>query len=88
MTDHPIFDKSSRPPAQKTAKEAHTGQKLEITHLQKRYGKRVIIKDVSLTLHPGEVVALLGPNGCGKTTCFYCIAGIVKHEGGTVRIDG
>ena len=64
------------------------GKMLEITHLQKRYGKRVIIKDVSLTLRPGEVVALLGPNGCGKTTCFYCIAGIVKHEGGAVHIDG
>ena len=61
---------------------------LEVVHLQKRYGKRVIIRDMSMTLHPGEVVALLGPNGCGKTTCFYCIAGIVKHEGGAVRIDG
>lgn len=60
---------------------------LDVTHLQKRYGKRVIIRDVSLRLHPGEVVALLGPNGCGKTTCFYCIAGIVRHEGGAVRID-
>ncbi len=61
---------------------------LEVEHLQKRYGKRVIISDVSLHLRPGEVVALLGPNGCGKTTCFYCIAGIVRHEGGAVRIDG
>lgn len=61
---------------------------LEVANLQKRYGKRVIIRDVSLSLHPGEVVALLGPNGCGKTTCFYCIAGIVRHEGGIVRIDG
>ncbi len=61
---------------------------LEIRGLQKRYGKRVILRDVSLRLEPGEVVALLGPNGCGKTTCFYCIAGIVRHEGGRVRIDG
>lgn len=61
---------------------------LEVAHLHKRYGKRVIISDVSLHLRPGEVVALLGPNGCGKTTCFYCIAGIVRHEGGAVRIDG
>ena len=61
---------------------------LEVAHLQKRYGKRVIITDVSLHVRPGEVVALLGPNGCGKTTCFYCIAGIVRHEGGEVRIDG
>lgn len=61
---------------------------LEVTKLQKSYGKRVIIRDVSLHLHPGEVVALLGPNGCGKTTCFYCIVGIVRHEGGAVFIDG
>lgn len=61
---------------------------LEIRNLQKRYGKRVILRDVTLRLEPSEVVALLGPNGCGKTTCFYCIAGIVRHEGGTVRIDG
>ncbi len=61
---------------------------LEVAHLEKRYGKRVIIRDFSLVLHPGEVVALLGPNGCGKTTCFYCISGIVRHEGGTVEIDG
>ncbi|TVR48938.1 MAG: LPS export ABC transporter ATP-binding protein [Rhodobacteraceae bacterium] len=61
---------------------------LVIEGLRKNYGKRVILRDVSLHLEPGEVVALLGPNGCGKTTCFYCIAGIVKHEGGGVRIDG
>ncbi len=66
----------------------NSSAKLEIVHLQKRYGKRTILRDVSLVLHPGEVVALLGPNGCGKTTCFYCVAGIVRHEGGHVIIDG
>jgi lipopolysaccharide export system ATP-binding protein len=39
-------------------------------------------------LNRGEVVALLGPNGSGKTTCFYAIAGLVTPEGGEVRIDG
>ena len=61
---------------------------LLVRGLQKRYGKRVILRDVSLHLSPGEVVALLGPNGSGKTTCFYCIAGIVRHEGGQVLMDG
>jgi len=41
-----------------------------------------------MQLHRGEVVALLGPNGSGKTTCFYSIAGLVTPEGGKVSIDG
>jgi len=43
---------------------------------------------VSMQLHRGEVVALLGPNGSGKTTCFYSIAGLVTPEGGKVIVDG
>ncbi|MDD7970462.1 LPS export ABC transporter ATP-binding protein [Roseinatronobacter alkalisoli] len=88
MTDYPISRKPASLSDSAPDSVVAADHKLEITHLQKRYGKRVIIRDVSLTLHQGEVVALLGPNGCGKTTCFYCIAGIVKHESGTVHIDG
>ena len=47
-----------------------------------------MIRDVSMHLNRGEVVALLGPNGSGKTTCFYAIAGLVSPEGGQVVIDG
>ncbi|PZX44548.1 lipopolysaccharide export system ATP-binding protein [Roseinatronobacter thiooxidans] len=85
-----MFVQSSKPPPDPmpTPEAVRATQALQVSALQKRYGKRVIIRDVSLNLHPGEVVALLGPNGCGKTTCFYCIAGIVRHEGGTVSIDG
>ena len=61
---------------------------LKITNLRKSYRKRVVIRDVSLELNRGEVVALLGPNGSGKTTSFYAIAGLVVPEGGTVEIDG
>jgi lipopolysaccharide transport protein LptA len=49
---------------------------------------RPVIRDVSMDLNRGEVVALLGPNGSGKTTCFYSIAGLVTPEGGQVLIDG
>lgn len=61
---------------------------LVINHLRKSYKKKVVIRDVSLEVQRGEVVALLGPNGCGKTTCFYAIAGLLNPEGGQVLIDG
>lgn len=61
---------------------------LHVRHLRKSYKKRVVIRDVTLDLNRGEVVALLGPNGCGKTTTFYSIAGLVNPEGGQVLIDG
>ncbi|MCR9158065.1 MAG: LPS export ABC transporter ATP-binding protein [Rhodobacteraceae bacterium] len=61
---------------------------LLVRHLRKSYKKRVVIRDVSLEVHRGEVVALLGPNGSGKTTSFYAIAGLVNPEGGQVLIDG
>ncbi len=61
---------------------------LEIINLRKSYRKRLVIRDVTLKLGRGEVVALLGPNGSGKTTCFYSIAGLVTPESGKVIIDG
>lgn len=61
---------------------------LRIVNLRKSYRKKVVIRDVSMDLGRGEVVALLGPNGSGKTTCFYSIAGLVTPEGGHVVIDG
>lgn len=61
---------------------------LRIVNLRKSYRKRLVIRDVSLELGRGEVVALLGPNGSGKTTCFYSIAGLVTPEGGRVIMDG
>jgi lipopolysaccharide export system ATP-binding protein len=67
---------------------AEGDQGLKIRNLRKSYRKRPVIRDVSLELRRGEVVALLGPNGSGKTTCFYCIAGLVMPDGGQVLIDG
>ena len=49
---------------------------LAAIHLQKRYGKRLVVKDVSFEVSSGEVVGLLGPNGAGKTTCFYMVVGL------------
>jgi lipopolysaccharide export system ATP-binding protein len=61
---------------------------LMVRGLRKSYRRRPVIRDVSLELYQGEVVALLGPNGSGKTTVFYSIAGLVTPEAGEVVIDG
>ena len=60
---------------------------LRVENLAKRYGKREVVKDVSLTLRGGEIIGLLGPNGAGKTTCFYMIAGLVTQDRGRILID-
>ncbi|WP_424972620.1 LPS export ABC transporter ATP-binding protein [Dinoroseobacter sp. S76] len=61
---------------------------LNIRNLRKSYKRRPVIRDVSLEVTRGEAVALLGPNGSGKTTCFYAIAGLLTPEAGIVSIDG
>ena len=61
---------------------------LEAQHLQRAYGKRQVVRDVSLTVRTGEVVGLLGPNGAGKTTSFYMIVGLLRASGGEITIDG
>jgi lipopolysaccharide export system ATP-binding protein len=61
---------------------------LRVRKLRKSYRRRLVIRDVSMDLDRGEVVALLGPNGSGKTTCFYAIAGLVQADAGEVTIDG
>ena len=62
--------------------------RLEARHLQKAYGKRQVVKDVSLIVRTGEVVGLLGPNGAGKTTSFYIIVGLLRASAGDITIDG
>jgi len=68
--------------------QAEHGGGLQVSGLQKSYKRRPVLRGIDLTLNRGEVVALLGPNGSGKTTCFYCIAGLVPADGGRVSIDG
>ena len=62
--------------------------RLEAHHLQKAYGSRKVVHDVSVQVDKGEVVGLLGPNGAGKTTSFYMIVGLVRADGGQILIDG
>ncbi|WGE78228.1 LPS export ABC transporter ATP-binding protein [Actinobacillus equuli subsp. haemolyticus] len=56
-------------------------------HLAKSYKNRQVVKDVSLNVKAGEIVGLLGPNGVGKTTTFYMVVGLVRHDQGKIRID-
>ncbi len=68
--------------------EAKCGSTLIVRGLQKSYGKRLVVRDVSLQVECGEVVGLLGPNGAGKTTSFYMIVGLVPSDAGTIDISG
>ena len=64
------------------------GSRLSVRGLQKSYGARQVVRDVSLEVNDGEVVGLLGPNGAGKTTSFYMIVGLVPCDAGTIELDG
>lgn len=61
---------------------------LIVNGLEKTYGNRQVVHDVSLRVESGEVVGLLGPNGAGKTTSFYMIVGLVPSDGGQIELDG
>jgi len=61
---------------------------LDIENLRGGYGGEDIVKGVSCTADEGEILCLVGPNGCGKTTLFRLILGILQSTGGQVRIDG
>jgi len=56
--------------------------------VSKKYRRRLVVDDVSLSVRQGEIVGLLGPNGAGKTTTFYMIVGMVRPNAGRIRIDG
>jgi len=90
----PLAPEVSRANAAQDALEVPTTEvptaigRLEALHLQKSYGKRQVVKDVSLAVKTGEVVGLLGPNGAGKTTSFYMIVGLVRASAGEITIDG
>ena len=60
---------------------------LRATNLQKSFGKRSVVRGVSMRVERGNVVGLLGPNGAGKTTCFYMIVGLIAVDEGTIQVD-
>jgi lipopolysaccharide export system ATP-binding protein len=61
---------------------------LKAENLKKRFGKREVLKGVSIKLGRGEIVGLLGPNGAGKTTTFRCLVGFEFPDEGKITLDG
>jgi len=65
----------------------NTPLRLHTDNIIKRYGKRIVVKGVSIEVKQGEIVGLLGPNGAGKTTSFYMIVGLIKPYEGNVFLN-
>jgi branched-chain amino acid transport system ATP-binding protein len=61
---------------------------LEVNGLSKSFGGLAAVRDVSLSLSPGEILGLIGPNGSGKTTLLNLIAGTLRVDAGTIRLNG
>ena len=66
----------------------HSNMILRSKDLVKIYGRREVVRSVSLEVHQGEIVGLLGPNGAGKTTTFYMVVGFIKPNEGQVFLEG
>lgn len=62
--------------------------RIELDHFTKRFGSFTAVPDMNLVVKEGEMLALLGPSGCGKTTTLFAISGILKADGGRIRIGG
>ena len=62
--------------------------KIRSENIVKIYGRKEVVKEISIEVNKGEIVGLLGPNGAGKTTSFYMIVGLIKPNSGKVFFDG
>ena len=61
---------------------------LEIKHLKKSFGDNVVLKDISLSIDKGEVLAIIGPSGSGKSTLLRCITNLEEEDSGDINFDG
>ena len=68
--------------------ENNKQEKIHVSHLKKNFGDLEVLKDVSIDIHEGEVVVILGPSGSGKSTFLRCLNRLEEITGGTVIVDG
>ena len=61
--------------------------KLSVENISKSYGAKIAVDDISFEMNSGDTLGLLGPNGAGKTTLFYMIAGLLRKDSGSIRLD-
>ncbi|WP_082392680.1 ABC transporter ATP-binding protein [Thermoanaerobacter thermocopriae] len=61
---------------------------LSVENLTKKYGKKVVLRNISVKVSKGEIVGLVGPNGAGKTTFIKCITGLLRPEEGSIKLFG
>jgi len=61
---------------------------LEVRHLMKQFDDLMVLKDINLTVHEGEVIVIVGPSGCGKSTFLRCINALEDIQGGEIRLNG
>ena len=81
-----VFSNNNLPPS--TNGNSSLPNSLAAQHLQKTYGRRRVVDDVTISVSKGEVVGLLGANGAGKTTTFYMMVGLERTEQGDIFLNG
>ncbi|MBV9834036.1 MAG: LPS export ABC transporter ATP-binding protein [Alphaproteobacteria bacterium] len=82
------WGKKAQSPGEPALREVSSDSGLEAVRLDKRYNRRPVVRDLSLSVRRGEVVGLLGPNGAGKTTTFHILCGLISADSGAVLLDG
>ncbi len=61
---------------------------IEVKHVQKKFGRKQVLNDISFTANKGEITCLIGINGAGKTTILNAIMALTPINGGQILIDG
>lgn len=61
---------------------------VDVNHLQKSFGENHVLKDINLKLHKGESIVVLGKSGCGKSVLIKCIVGLIRYNGGVLKVFG